>query len=167
MRSWVLLRLLAVLLLLFAVGHTLGAAAPHARRGAPEAAVFAAMQGFRFSIMGFERSHWDFYRGFSLIVSVALALMAAVAWQLGRLSRLHPRQALPLAITLAGACLGLLVLSALFFFLAPLILSAFATLAALAVVLCLLREGRMQPPTERGEGRHRDNIGRTVTTSPA
>jgi hypothetical protein len=39
---------LAVLLAIFAAGHTLGTAAPQVTRGPQEAAVFAAMQGFRF-----------------------------------------------------------------------------------------------------------------------
>ncbi|HEX7137937.1 MAG TPA: hypothetical protein VF219_08835 [Vicinamibacterales bacterium] len=57
MRSAGALKLLPAILFRFALGHTLGTAAPHVRRGAPEAAVFAAMQAFRFPVMGFTRSY--------------------------------------------------------------------------------------------------------------
>ena len=87
MKPWIWLRGLAVLLAIFAVGHTLGTAAPKVTRGPQEAAVFAAMQGFRFPVMGFQRTYWDFHRGFALIISLQLLLMMAIAWQLSTISR--------------------------------------------------------------------------------
>src|SRR5678816_2906646 len=73
-------RTLAVILALFAAGHTLGTTAPHVTHGAAEASVVRAMQDFRFPIMGFERSYWEFYIGFALTIGVQLALMAAVSY---------------------------------------------------------------------------------------
>ncbi len=67
-------RVLAVVLVLFATGHTLGTAAPRVRRGPSEAALFRAMQGFHFPVMGFDRTYWDFYRGFALTISLFLWL---------------------------------------------------------------------------------------------
>jgi len=52
MKPWIWLRALAILLAVFAVGHTLGTAAPKVTRGPGEAVVFAAMQDFRFPVMG-------------------------------------------------------------------------------------------------------------------
>jgi hypothetical protein len=123
-------RTLAVILALFAVGHTLGTAAPHVTRGAAEAGVFRAMQGFRFPIMGFERSYWEFYRGFALTISVQLALMAVIAWQVGSLSRRNPRQALPLGVALLLGCVGIAVISWFFFFGGPIVFSMMAALLA-------------------------------------
>ena len=57
MRSPIVLKILSVVLFIFALGHTLGTSTPQVQRGAPEAAVFRAMQEFRFPIMGFTRSH--------------------------------------------------------------------------------------------------------------
>src|SRR5260370_10329903 len=104
MKAWISLRVLSVVLALFSLGHTLGTGVPRVKRGAPEAAVFGAMQDFRFPIMGFERSHWAFYRGFALIISLLLLVLAVIAWQLAALSRRAPREALPMAITLQLCC---------------------------------------------------------------
>ena len=49
------------------------------------------MQAFRFPVMGFDRSHWDFYRGFALTDSVLMAVMAVIAWQLAAVARRSPR----------------------------------------------------------------------------
>ena len=139
MKPHLWLRALAVLLVFFTVGHTLGTAAPAVTRGPAEAAVFGAMQQFRFPIMGFERSHWDFYRGFAISVSALLAALALVAWQVGALSRTHPRQALPLAWSLLLMCVGLLAVSGQFFFGAPIVMSALAVLIAAGAVIGLMR----------------------------
>jgi len=119
MKPWIWLRALAILLAVFAVGHTLGTAAPKVTRGPGEAVVFAAMQDFRFPVMGFERTYWEFYRGFALIISLQLLLMMAFAWQVGTISRHSRRLALPLAITLQLGCVGLAILGWMFFFGAP------------------------------------------------
>lgn len=134
------LRVLAVILGLFALGHTVGTASPKVTRGLPEAFVFRAMQGYRFPVMGFDRSHWDFYRGFALTVSVLMFALAALAWQLAAVSRRAPRETLPMAVTLLVACVGLLVLGLGFFFAAPIVFSAALVLIAGWVVVLLRRE---------------------------
>jgi hypothetical protein len=139
MRAVPWLRALAVVLALFALGHTVGTASPHVTRGARESIVFMAMQGFRFPVMGFERSHWDFYRGFALTISVLQGVMAVVAWQLAAVCKVSARAARPIAVTLLVGCVGLLVVSEYFFFTPPIVFSAVATaLAARAVVLLRL-----------------------------
>ena len=42
-------------------------------RGPAEEAVFAAMQSFHFQIAGVTRSHWDFYQGYELSITVVFA----------------------------------------------------------------------------------------------
>jgi hypothetical protein len=138
MKPWIWLRALAVLLAIFAVGHTLGTAAPRVTRGPQEAAVFAAMQDFRFAVMGFDRTYWDFFRGFALIISVLLVLMAVVAWQLGAISKQSRRVALPMGITLLVGCVGLLILSWMFFFGAPIATSALCVVCS-GVAVALLK----------------------------
>lgn len=130
-------RALAVVLFLFALGHTLGTAAPRVTRGAPEAALFAAMQGFQFRVMGFDRSYWAFYRGFALTISVLLFAIAVLAWQVQALARHDARRALPMAVTLLLCCVGLAVLSWLFFFGAPIAFAMLAVACAAALVATL------------------------------
>jgi len=142
MRASTWLRALAVLLALFAVGHTLGTAFPRVTRGPAEASVFDGMQAFRFPILGFVRSHWDFYRGFAISVSILLAALAVLAWQVATLSRDHPREALPQVVILLFACLGLTLVSWRFFFAPPLIMASVATVISLLAVISTLRQGR-------------------------
>ena len=141
MRSPVALKSLSVILFVFALGHTLGTSSPQVRRGPAEAALFRAMQSYRFPIMGFTRSYWDFYRGFALTISVQLALMAVIAWQVGSLAQRDPRLALSLGVTLLLGCIGVGVISWFFFFGGPIVFSAVTVLLAGAAVV-LLRRGR-------------------------
>jgi hypothetical protein len=80
--TW-LYRITAILLLLFAVLHTLGF-----RQNVPEwgaASVIASMQSTHFNAQGFQRTYWDFFSAFGLFFSVFLLSAAAQAWQLSRI----------------------------------------------------------------------------------
>jgi len=135
MKSSTALKFLSGILFLFALGHTLGTAVPRVERGAPEAAVFAAMQGFRFPIMGFTRSYWDFYRGLAFTETVLLLMLVAITWQLAAIARRNPREALPIAITLLIGCIGLLIVGFEFFFSIPIVMLAVAVACAALVVI--------------------------------
>jgi hypothetical protein len=142
-RSSAWLRALSIVLGLFALGHTLGTASPKVTRGMRESIVFSAMKGFRFPVMGFERSYWDFYRGFAITISVLMVVMAVVAWQAADLARRDARAAVPFAWTLLVGSVGLLVVSWGFFFTAPVVCSAGAVLCALMGVVALRREVKL------------------------
>lgn len=130
---------LSVLLALFAVGHTLGTFSPKVTRGSEEAAVFAAMQGFRFHVMGFDRTYWEFYRGLAITVSAALVMMSIMAWQLAGVSERQPESARPLAWSLCFGCVSLLVLGWQFFFAVPIVMSAVAVGISVMSLLALRR----------------------------
>jgi succinate dehydrogenase hydrophobic anchor subunit len=136
-RLW--MRATAVILAFFAVGHTLGTAAPRVTHGAEEAALFRAMQGFRFPVMGFTRSYWEFYRGFAITISVLQVALAIVAWQTATLAGREPRAAIPLATTVLVTCLALTVVSLAFFFYGPIATAAAASACAAAGVWSLRR----------------------------
>jgi len=124
-----LLRIASGLTFVFFGGHTLRALDPSSR-GPEEAAVFMAMQSYPFSIMGFRRTHWDFYRGFSLLFSVALLLLAVLLWQLSGIAKSDPARTRPLVATLFVGYIAFTVLCGMFFFTAPAAVSA-------AVAICL------------------------------
>jgi hypothetical protein len=146
-RSW--LRATAVVLALFALGHTLGTASPKVMRGAPEAALFAAMQSFQFPMMGFTRSYWDFYRGFAITIGMLQAALAVFAWQTGTLAARDPVGAKPFAFTVLATCIGFTVLSALFFFTVPIVMAGVASLTAAIAVWRLAGAGT---PPRMGSG---------------
>jgi len=122
-------RALAVILAFYTLGHSVGTR--HAITTAPEeAAVITGMQGYRVPVMGFLRSYWDFYRGFSVTISVLLAALAVIAWQTGTLSRRSPREALPFAYTLLIACSANALVSFAYFFTAPMVTSTLSVVCA-------------------------------------
>jgi hypothetical protein len=92
--------------------------------------------------MGFLRSYWEFYRGFSVTISVLLAALMVIAWQLGTLSRRNPREALPFAITILIACIANALVSFSYFFTAPMATSVVAVLCAGVATVLVRREMR-------------------------
>jgi len=131
MKPSVLLRAASVLTLIFCAGHTYGTLVPSSV-DPEQAAVFMAMQAYPFDIMGAKRTHWQFYRGFSLLFSVTLLLLAVLLWQLARMSKSGPAAVKPLIASLFLAYLGFTILCGVYFFIAP---AAFS--AALAMCLAL------------------------------
>jgi hypothetical protein len=81
MKASTFYRIAAVLLLLFAAGHTSGFPWSDPAWGVD----LGSMQSTHLRIMGFSRTYWDFYVGFGLFVSVFLPLAVVLAWQLGGL----------------------------------------------------------------------------------
>ena len=144
MKSWIWFRSLAVVLAIFTLGHTVGTI--HSITESPEeAAVINGMQSYRVPVMGFLRTYWEFYRGFSITISVLLAALAVIAWQLGSLSRRNPREALPLATTVLVACIANAIVSFSYFFTAPMVMSAVAVLCAAIGVTLMRREMATAP----------------------
>ena len=131
MKPPILLRVASVLTLIFCAGHTYGALSSFSR-DPQEAAVFMAMQAFPFEIMGARRTHWQFYRGFGLLFSVTLLLLAVLLWQLAGLAKRDPVGARPFVGSLFLAYMGFTILSGVYFFFAP---AAFC--AAVAICLAL------------------------------
>ena len=83
MRASLFYRLASVLLVLFAVGHTLGF-----RQNVPEwgaGSVIGSMQSIHFDAQGFNRTYWDFFSAFGFFTSLFLLFAAVLAWELGRL----------------------------------------------------------------------------------
>jgi len=127
MKSSILLRIASALTLFFCAAHTYKALDPSSR-GPEEAAVFMAMQAYPFNIMGFRRTHWEFYRGFSLLFSVSLLLLAVLLWQIGGIAKSDPARARPLIASLFFGYLAFAVLCGMYFFTAPVAVSGAATI---------------------------------------
>ena len=138
MRPTLLLRIATVVNLLFAAGHTIGfltfrpvsAEGQAARRAL--AAVFTE-DGSKFSYMGF-------YKGFGLVCTLAMLLIAGWSWWLGDLTKSTPRTALAPLTMLFLYQLGSLVLAALYF---PVPAIAFSALLPILYGLALAGATRM------------------------
>ena len=85
MKASLVYRITAVLLLLFAAGHTLGFNRVDPKWGVDN--VVTSMASQKFEISGFQRTFWDFYLAAGYMVSVFYVFAAILAWQLGSLPR--------------------------------------------------------------------------------
>jgi hypothetical protein len=83
MKASVVYRVAAVLLLLFALGHTLGFRQSDPTWGVD--ALLASMRAIHFQVQGFSRSYWDLFVAAGYAVGVFYLFAAILAWQLGGL----------------------------------------------------------------------------------
>jgi hypothetical protein len=128
MTTAVLLRISAVISLLFAVGHSLGGLKRWSPMGENE--VLKAMETVRFDTMGVNRSYLDFFLGFGWSLSVAMLLQSVLLWQLASLARSDAAQVRPMIAAFTLATLAGGVIAWLFIFPVPALFSA-----ALLIVL--------------------------------
>jgi hypothetical protein len=130
LKASVLYRIASVLLVLFAVGHTLGF-----RRTKPEWGVdplIITMRQTHFVVDGFSRTYWNFYVGFGLFVTVLLLFAALVAWQLGGLPANTLLVMRGIAWALAVCFIIVTILSWRYFFIIPIIFSIVITACLIA-----------------------------------
>jgi hypothetical protein len=83
MRASIFYRIAAVLLLLFAAGHTFGFRQSDPAWGVD--ALLASMRSIHFDVQGFNRSYWDLFQAAGFSVGVFYLFAAILAWQLGGL----------------------------------------------------------------------------------
>ncbi len=83
MRASIFYRIAAVLLLLFAAGHTLGFRQSDPAWGVDS--LLASMRSIHFDVQGFNRSYWDLFEAAGFSVGVFYLFAAILAWQLGGL----------------------------------------------------------------------------------
>ena len=136
LRLWkasVLFRVAAILIGLFAAGHTFGFRQIDPRWQIDT--LIASMQQTRFAAQGWPRTYWDFYVGFGLFVSVFLVLAAGTCWLLGSVPMEVLWHVRGLGWLLTGAFALVTVLSWRYFFTVPLIFSAVITVCLLAATL--------------------------------
>lgn len=129
MRAALPFRVCAVMLLLFAVGHTYGFLhfIPSTAAGV---AVKTAMDGVAFPLGKAQRSYGDFYRGFGLFITAYLLFAAVIAFQLPRLLLAAPESFWLIAVGFLLVQMATSIVALTYFALPP------ATLSG-AIVLCL------------------------------
>ena len=83
MKASIVYRVSAVLLVLFAVGHTVGFHQSDPKWGVD--ALVSSMRSTHFDVQGFNRTYWDLFVAAGLTVGVLYLFAAVLAWQLGGL----------------------------------------------------------------------------------
>jgi hypothetical protein len=145
MRASVFYRIAAVLLLLFAVAHTLGFSQSDPQWGVD--ALLASMRSIHFDLQGFNRTYWDLFVAAGFSVGVFYLFSAVLAWQLGGLpaGTLAVLRGIPWAFALCFAAVTvvswryLFILPIAFSFVITLCLTAAAWLSAKPVSMPPLR----------------------------
>jgi hypothetical protein len=129
-KASILYKAASVLLLLFAIGHTLGFTQTDPEWGV--GTLIASMQSTHFSVQGFTRTYWDFFVGAGFTVGVLYLFAAVLAWQLGAL----PRETLALMRAIvwgfAGCFAAVTILSGKYLFWIPIGMSGLITACLLA-----------------------------------
>ena len=83
MKASICYRIAAVLLLLFAVAHTLGFSQSDPTWKVD--ALLGSMRSIHFDVLGFNRTYWDFFVAAGYSVGVFYLFAAILAWQMGGL----------------------------------------------------------------------------------
>jgi hypothetical protein len=130
MKASIFYRIAAVLLLLFAIGHTLGFRQSDPKWGVD--ALLASMRSIHFEVQGSNRTYWDLFVAAGFSVGVFYLFAAILAWQLGSL----PAATLALLRSTAWALVlcfaAITVVSWRYLFIIPIVFSILITLCLTA-----------------------------------
>ena len=138
MKPPLLLRITAVITLLFAAGHTLGGI--HAWSPGGETEVLRSMRAFHFNAEGASRSYLDFYRGFGFLLSTYVFLEGVLLWQLASLAQADATRVRPMIAAIFLASVAGAILSWEFIFPLPV---AFFSLIAILLAASYFATGRI------------------------
>ena len=128
MKASLLYRISSILLVLFAIGHTLGFRQIDLKLGVDS--LVQSMKSIHFNANGTDRTYWDFFVGFGLFVTVLMLFASIIAWQFGSLSS---ETVATMRVSAWGfvACFAVVAyLSWRYFFIIPIVFS-------MAIFLCL------------------------------
>jgi hypothetical protein len=143
MKASIVYRIAAVLLLLFAAGHTLAFHQTDPQWGIDP--YLHLLRSIPFEVQGFDRTFWDFYLAAGFSVGALYLFAAVLAWQLSRL----PAGSLALMRVTAWAfalCFAAIaILSWTYLFLIPI---AFSTLITLCLVAAAWLAGKESAPSQ-------------------
>jgi len=143
MKASTFYRIAAVLLLVFAVGHTLGFRQSDSSWGVD--GLLATMRSIHFNVQGFNRTYWDLFVAAGLSVGVLYLFAAILAWQLGGLpaATLALMRGTTWAFALCFAAIT--VVSLKYLFVIPICFSIAITLCLTAAACLAARQASLRP----------------------
>jgi len=125
MKASLFYRIAAVLLLLFAAGHTLGFRQSDPAWGIDT--LLGSMRSIRFDVQGFNRTYWDLFVAAGFSVGLFYLFASVLAWQLGGLPSENLAVMRVTAWALALCFAAITVVSWIHLFLIPIVFSALIT----------------------------------------
>jgi len=134
-------RISAVILLLFAVGHTFGFLTfkPPTEQGM---AVREAMTNVHFQVGGKIFSYGGFYRGFGISATIGMLFEGFICWFLGGLARRSPKEVAPIGWALVVQQIAGMVLALMYFGVPPTIFSAVLTVCIVAATILAAKNSK-------------------------
>jgi hypothetical protein len=121
MKASVLYRVVSVLLVFFAVGHTVGFRESDPSWGVDT--LLGSMRSIHFDVQGFNRTYWDLFVAAGLSVGVFYLFAAILSWQLGGLSAENLALMRGSAWALALCFVAIAVVSWRYLFIIPIVFS--------------------------------------------
>jgi len=143
MRASTFYRIAAVLLLLFAVAHTLGFRQSDPKWGVD--ALLGSMQSIHFEVQGFNRTYWDLFVAAGFSVGVFYLFAAILAWQLGGLPAATLALMRGTAWVFALCFAAITVVSWRYLFILPIVFSIVITLCLTAAAWLSAKRVSMPP----------------------
>lgn len=139
MKASLLYRIASVLLLLFALSHTLGFQQTDSKWGVD--LLLGSMRSIHFDVLGFNRSFWDFFLAAGYSVAVFYLFAAILAWQLGGLPATVLAAMRVTVWSFALSFAAITVVSWRFLFTVPIVFSLVITLCLTAAAWLSTRPG--------------------------
>jgi hypothetical protein len=134
-------RIAAVLLLLLAVGHTLGFRQSDPQWGVD--ALLGSMRSIHFNVQGFNRTYWDLFVAAGFSVGLFFLFAAILAWQLGGLPEATLAHMRGTAWAFASCFAVITVVSWRYLFITPIAFLSVITLCLTAAAWLLARQVSM------------------------
>ncbi|MGA8220645.1 MAG: hypothetical protein WB780_03255 [Candidatus Acidiferrales bacterium] len=139
MNAPILYRISSVLLVLFAIGHTLGFRQSDPAWGVD--ALLSSMRSIHFDVQGFNRTYWELFEAAGFSVGVFYLLAAILAWQLGGLPAATLALMRGTAWAFALCFAAITVVSWRYLFILPIVFSAVITVCLTAAAWLSAKTG--------------------------
>ena len=146
MKASLFYRIAAVLLLLFALGHTLGFRQSDPKWGLD--ALLGSMRSIHFNLQGFDRTYWDLFEASGFSVGVFYFFAAILAWQLSGLPPATLALLRGTAWAFAACFAAITIVSWRFLFLIPIVFSFLITLCLMAAAWLSTKPASLPPSRE-------------------
>ena len=130
MKASLFYRIAAVLLLLLAIGHTLGFRQSDPNWGVDT--LVGSMRSIHFNVQGFSRTYWDLFLAAGFSVGLLFLFAAILAWQLGGLPPETLARMRRTAWAFAVCFAAIMLVSCRYLFVLPIVFSMLITVCLIA-----------------------------------
>lgn len=140
MKPKILIRIASVLMLIFALGHSIGHFTRYNTTDIRAINTITSMQMTKIPMEGVDKTYDQFYSGMSLNLSITLIAFAILLWLLSNLVQSNPKIVRRLLIPIFLCAFGFSITGFVYFFPAPTLISCLGALSILTSVFLLRKE---------------------------